>query len=476
MVYKVYLLIFTIIFVTELGAEEKEMKLTPYHDNIPLFILKGDTICEYDVFGFPASVTDRKKRSVSERHEIIEDYIFNLILQEEGNIPEVINSEEYKKNFSQLLSRNAVDNLKQLLIKEKFLTDKQISAFSKSNKSKYPDTKSEQGRNKIIAEIKKQKESEIKKYISDYLDQLKKENKVQYQEDLFKKVASIKAKDTDEFSESVKKIGLNSELIKYKDQTVDLRQLYNQIKQIKPYHLSKLSDIQILKTMAEGKILNSLLINKAEKKGLNKDKTVLELTKDQMKYFVAGKFRDIITSESKFIPTKDEMIDYYISHKDDEDLKSKRKMWVFEIFKFYDNNDEKDDNDKIKVALELESIRQKILNGEEFEKYAKFYPRPHSKDGELGFIFETDHALVGKTAAKMNEGDISELIFQEKAVSVIKVTKVQESMLYKFEYVEDIIKRILIEIKREQFLKNYKRELFEKYKVVLLADNNGENK
>jgi|GEM_PF-1426056 len=470
-----FVLVTVIFILTLLQAQDTEL-LTPFSDNIPLVVVKGDTIREYSIFGYPSSVKERRKLSVSERQKIINEYIFNLLLQTEGDIPEVINSEEYKKNYNELVSKNAVERLKEILIEENFLTEKKISAYYKENKSKYPDFKSEEGRKKVISDIRKQKDPEIKKYISDYLDKLKKENNVVYTDELFKEVAAIKAKDSEEFSESVKKIGINKELIKCGDQTVQLRHLYDQIRLVKPYHIQSLSDIKILKAMAEGKMLNSLLKKKAEIKGLFRNESVIGQTKEQLKYFIAGKYKEIISSDSKFIPTKEEMIEYYIAHKDDEELKSKRKMWVFEIFKFYDNSDEREDNDKIKVAIELENIRQKILNGEEFEKYAKFYPRPHTKDGELGFVFETDHALIGKTAAKMNEGDISDLIIQEKAISIIKVTKVQESMLYKFEYVEEIVKKNLIETKRESFLENYRKELFKKYKVDLIAKNEEEKK
>ncbi|HAQ62060.1 TPA: hypothetical protein DCR49_08735 [Candidatus Delongbacteria bacterium] len=470
-----FVLVTVFSILTVLQAQYSEL-LTPFSDNIPLVVVKGDTIREYSIFGYPSSVKERKKLPVSERQKIIDEYVFNLLLQTEGDIPEVMNSEEYKKNYNELVSKNAVEHLKDLLIEENFLTEKKISAYYKENRSKYPDFKSEEGRKKVISDMKKQKDPEIKKYVSDYLGKLKKDNNVVYSDDLFKEVAAIKAKDSEEFSDSVKMIGLNKEIIKCGDQTVQLRYLYDQIRLVKPYHLQNLSDIKMLKAMSEGKILNSLLKKKAETKGLFKNKLVIQQTKDQLKYFIAGKYKEIISSDSKFIPNKEEMIDYYIAHKDDEELKSKRKMWVFEIFKFYDNSDDKKDNDKIKVAIELENIRQKIISGEEFEKYAKFYPRPHTKDGELGFIFESDHALVGKTAAKMNEGDISDLIIQEKAISIIKVTKVQESMLYKFEYVEEIIKRNLIASKRESFLENYRKELFKKYKVDVIANKEEEKK
>jgi len=345
-----------------------------------------------------------------------------------------------------------------------------------NNKAKFSDKSAVKDRELIIADLKKEKGKEIQKFINNYLDNLKTANKVKYNNDLFKSVSLIKAKDIDEFSESVKKLGLNNELVSYENQKVYLSQLYNQIKKLKQYHISNLSDIDVLKSMVDGSILNSILILKAKKEKMFEKDAVKNKTLDQIKYFVSQKYKEIITGDEKFIPTKDEMIDYYIAHKEDDELKSKRKMWVFEIFKEYNNNDEKEDNDKIKVAIELENIKQKIQNGESFEKYAKFYPRPHTKDGELGFIFETDHAMIGKTAAKMNSGEISELIIQEKAISVIKVTKIQEPMLYKFDYVEEIIKRRLIDIKKDKFLKDYKKELFEKYKVELLMDNSEEKK
>ena len=210
-----------------------------------------------------------------------------------------------------------------------------------------------------------------------------------------------------------------------------------------------------------------IIIINNKKRGCFKNDDVIKETEDQMRYLAARIYRDVIYSDDKFIPTKDEMIDYYIENKNDSTLWSRRKMWVFEIFKEYNNEDDIKENDKINVAIELENIRQKILSGEEFEKYAKFYPRPYSKDGELGFIFEDDHAMIGKTASEMNEGDISDLIIQKKAISIIKVTQVQEPMLYKFEYVEEIIKRRLVSLKKDEFKDRHKNELFQKYKVKI---------
>lgn len=464
-----------LILFLNLFPDNPEKILTPDSENSIVAKMNGEAVKEFEVFGYPASVKERKQLSIEERNRTIYNYIFERILQTEGNVTDVLNSEDYKGNYDNLISKNSVEYLRQSLLNEKFFNKKAVEKHYKTDKQKF----SKNGvRNDelIIADLKKIKDKEIKKFVKDYLDKLKKDNNVRYRNEIFTEISKIKAKDPEEFSEKLKEIGLTKELIAYEDQQVQVNQLYNQIKEIKPYHLGSLSDIETLKAMIDGRILNSLLIKEARKKGIRENKTVIEQTKEQLKYFVGRKYIEILTSDDKFIPTKDEMIDYYIAHKNEESLKSKRKMWVFEIFREYSNKDSIDNNDKIQVAIELENIRQKIIKGDDFEKYAKFYPRPHTKDGELGFIFETDHAMVGKTAAKMNEGDISDLIIQEKAISVIKVTKVQEPMLYKFEYVEEIIKRNLIEMKREKFLENLRNELFKKYRVELVGNNTGETK
>jgi hypothetical protein len=223
-----------------------------------------------------------------------------------------------------------------------------------------------------------------------------------------------------------------------------------------------------LKSLVDGKILNELLAKVAESKGYLKDKRVIANILDKMKYFVSSEYKKRIFSPNNLKPTKDELIDYYIEHKDDTELKTKKKMWTYEIFKFYDNTDSIESNDKIKVAIELENIRQKILEGESFKKYAKFYARPNIKDGVLGFIYKTDYAKIGETADKLKVNEVSELIIQKKAISIVNVTEIKEPQLYKFDYVEEIIKNRVIDEKRDKFKDELRRKLFKKYKVELL--------
>lgn len=452
-----------------------ETIMTPYRENIPLAVISGDTITEYQVFGYPSAFTGKTEKSLSERKDDIDNYLLARILRKEGDNPSIRNSEDYKRNYSKLLSKNSADYLREMLINEEFITPSMINEYrGKSLSGVQNDGKEESGMEGIISEIRNAKKQEINAFIKSYLDSLIKAYGVEYNEELFSKISSFKVGSPEEFAESLLPFGLNTTIVGYGEWKVKLRKLYEEVKKIKPYHLRHLSSVPVIKSLTDGDILNSILVKEAEKKGITEMKYVKDMTDDQMKYFIASKYKDVLLADANFIPDKEETLEYYISNKDDRTLWSRRKMWVYEIFKIYDNDDDSEDNDKIKVAIELENIRQKIISGEEeFEKYAKFYSRPGSKDGLLGYIFEDDYALVGRTAAKMKSGEISDLIIQEKAVSVIKVAEVQEPALYKFDYVEEIIKRRLIDEKKRKFFHDYKKELFQKYKVEYLYSTNG---
>jgi len=441
--------------------------LTPFTDNIEVAEIGSQIINEFDVFGYPASARERKVLQYEERYEMIEEYIYELLNQKESHIPSVLNTGEYRKNYEALLKKNAAMRMKDDLIESRFLSPDSIGSFRGQNKDRIEKLNLTDNTIEIAAMIKKEKTHDIRVFLNKYIDSLSLSYGVEYNEELFSKISMIRSDSPEEFSEEVRKSLLNEVLITWNEEKIYTNALLRPLNDVKPWRMKDLSNPKILKRLVDGSIINSILSSEAEKRGCFKNDDVIKETEDQMRYLAARIYRDVIYSDDKFIPTKDEMIDYYIENKNDSTLWSRRKMWVFEIFKEYNNEDDIKENDKINVAIELENIRQKILSGEEFEKYAKFYPRPYSKDGELGFIFEDDHAMIGKTASEMNEGDISDLIIQKKAISIIKVTQVQEPMLYKFEYVEEIIKRRLVSLKKDEFKDRHKNELFQKYKVKI---------
>ena len=429
-------IIFLVLIANNYASTDSTLVLTPGYENITLAKIDGKVIKEFNVFGVRTFAKSRDKISNSKRSKKIQDYILDTIFQTEGSTAEIINSLGYRKTYKLLIKKEAVDCYREDIIDEN---------FPNNDKSKT-----------------------INFYISKVLDSLKIAHKIFYNEELFSSISKISISDPYKFADSLLLIGAKKELITYKDQKSTVKDLARVVRELKPYHMNNLKKIRVLKSLIEGNILNTLLANIAESKGYLEDGKVKERTLNNMKYFVSSEYKKRIFSDAQLKPTNDEIIDYYIEHKDDSELKTIRKMWTYEIFKIYDNSDDIESNDKIKVALELENIRQKILTGESFEKYAKFYARPNIRDGELGYIYKTDYAMIGKTAYKMKVGEISDLIIQKKAISIIKVTEIKEPQLYKFDYVEEIIKKRVIDNKRDELKNELKLKLFKKYKVELM--------
>ncbi|MDA3885688.1 MAG: peptidylprolyl isomerase [Candidatus Delongbacteria bacterium] len=428
------------IIVNSYALIDSTQVLTPGYENSILAKIDGKDVREFDVFGVPSISKVRNKITNLKRSDKIQNYILDVIFQTEGNIPSIINSQGYKRTYKLLSKKVAVDTYREDITREEL-----------KNKKDEP-----------------HKDKVSNHYIAKILDSLKIAHNVKYKEELFRSISEIEISDPNEFADSLLVIGGEKELVVYKDLSTRISDLVVVIRKLKPYHIDKLRKVSVLKSLVDGKILNQLLVEIVDSKGYFEDKRVVERTIDQMKYFVSSEYKKKLFSYDNLKPSKDELIDYYIDHKDDLELKTIKKMWTYEIFKAYDNSDDIESNDKIKVALELENIRQKIIAGESFEKYAKFYARPNVRDGELGYIYRTDYAMIGQTAYSLEINEMSELIIQKKAISIIKVTEIKEPQLYKFEYVEEIVKNRVIDKKRDKLKNELRRKLFKKYNVELL--------
>ena len=83
--------------------------LTPGYENIILAKIDDRDVREFDVFGVPSFSKARNKMSHFKRAGKIQDHILNMIFQIEGNIPEIINSQGYKRTYKQFSKKVAVD-------------------------------------------------------------------------------------------------------------------------------------------------------------------------------------------------------------------------------------------------------------------------------------------------------------------------------------------------------------------------------
>lgn len=428
---------------------------------------------EFDVFGIAKYDVKSKKLTKQQRFNKIKDKIFDKILVIEGKKTDIDKSLSYKNNHDDMLDKNSVIYFYDMRIVGKFVTDKMIETEYNSNRKKFLlDFESEK------KNVKKLLVSQNSKKISDYakffMDSLRTSYKVYYNDSLYNEMLNrFNFNSKQKLIDSVKSLRGNQTLARYNKIDLKASYLASRIENVKPMNIPFLKQRKnALRNLTDGLIINELLTLEARKAGMHEINKVKIQSDMDMESYIGTTYKKRMFSENKFFPSGIEVENYYIDNKyKDESFKSKHKMQVYEIIMFYENDDEDSENDKIKVYSKMEELRQKILESKdelEFEKYSKFYNRPHSRDGFLGWIFKTDLSMIGETAFNMHEGEISDLIVQKKAISMLKVVKVQKPMVYAIKYVEEIIKQKLMKENRRNYKEKTIRDLFGKYEVKII--------
>ncbi len=463
------ILLLNLVLISLLLAKNQlpERILTPAEKNRKVAQIKGKIVTEYDVFG-PFKIENTPKYlSKEQREEKISKYLLTEILADEGlkhGYDSLLNFDQTKRF---LLEKEAVLKLYDDLFIHSVINDQEIENYYQNNQSfflkDYQDSKE-----LILTVLKKEKEQEISKEVGFYLDSLKKAYQVAYNEDLFRMVASINLPTQDLLMDSLKKIDqsyYNQNLISYNKQIVRFKDLVEAIKNLPPFAVFNTRKISFLKTITEGPIINKILLEEAKKRGFLENKEVISRALKKLRPYIAKMYGKHLFVESKYLPTNDEMVNYYLEHKRDPELMSEKKVRVYEIFIPFDKENLK--QSKMKAIIKLENFLKDIKEGDDFFKYAKFYHRDFSFDGDLGYIFENDFGKVSKQAVTMQAGDISEVIIQPYAASIIKVTEVFEPRLYIYEQVVDLIRRKIITKKQTAAQEKFKIDKFKEYNVVI---------
>jgi len=451
---------------------------SPGEKNIVLatFLNGKDTVKvrEFDVFG-----VNRMDRTVpqmlskSERDKKIKENVFYKLLSLEGEKSTTVSSEEYLSLLKRATEREASLYLFEYLIVPRIVNQQAIDNYYKEHKDKFPGTK-ESGKNKVFELLKQENAARIAKIGSEWLDSTSAAYGLTYNDSLLKKISGYNFITQDILAESLNKLTeteLSTPVLLCQKVgvTVNLRALVKSLKEIPPYALMQYRQIHKLKELINGTTHNLILASEAEKHGLLQNSEVVKRAKEFVKPnlgYIEDRIRFV---DGNFIPTKKEMLDYFDkNNQTDKDLWCRRKMSTSEIFMPFDDADADSTNDKIRVAIEMENILQKVKSGEDFDKYARLYHRKMSSFGFLDWIFKDNFGLVGETAAKMQAGEISEVIYHPIAMSIIKVEKVNEARPYAFEYVEEIIKKKLVEQKKQAARTKLQAELNKKYRVKFI--------
>ncbi|MBN1968228.1 MAG: hypothetical protein JXR48_09515 [Candidatus Delongbacteria bacterium] len=441
--------------------------------NKPVAVIANDTIFEYDVFGFPNQFNVPKLIPLEEKESIIKNYVLRKIYAIEGRKTDFLNSDKYKSARLVIQKDIAVDFLFNKKIIDNVFPEDSVRFFYNENRSRFNGSFEEE-KQEVYKFIKSKRFGKLKKLVTDQLDAIKKKYEVHYNHDLYDKISKLVTRSKNETRENLKKFANNStEYILMHDNQkniVTIADVQQLVENVMEYKLLNYSDKEILIQSTEGKILNNLLKVEAEIEGLVDNDEVIKIADSKMDGFIGTNFIDYEFPFEKYYVSGGEAYEYYKNNPDDSRLISPRKARVFEVIVPYDDLDSDPDNDKIKVAIKVENMRQKVLSGEAtIESYMRFYNRPMSKKGDLSYISEDEFGKTGEVSAKLKEGEISDLIEHPKAFGFIMNKNVVEPRLYDYEALDDRLRYWLTYDKIEEEKNKFNEKLLKQFKVVFFS-------
>lgn len=203
----------------------------------------------------------------------------------------------------------------------------------------------------------------------------------------------------------------------------------------------------------EDMLSERLLVEEAEKRGVQKDPEVQDLLKAARRKIILAKLieREV---DSKLQLGKDEARAYYEAHQ--EEFMTPLLLRASHIL--------------VKTEEEAQSIRQRVLGGEVFEDLA----RKHSTDttasrgGDIGFFQQGQLVKEFESAAMALEpGQVGEVVRSSFGYHVLKLTDRLQPSLREFRAVRGAIEERLISQKRTELLKKFIEKLRSDRKVQL---------
>ena len=203
-------------------------------------------------------------------------------------------------------------------------------------------------------------------------------------------------------------------------------------------------------------IVDVLLYNEAERKGLERDPEVNKIFEEaKRKILIARLLKDEIDDEVTV--TDVEIQDYYNANRD--------KFMMPEVLRA--------SHILVKTKKEADDILVELSNGRSFEDLARSRSvDPTAKvGGDIGYF--TRQQLVPEieeAAFKMNEGEISGVIKTKFGYHVVKLTEKQKPRIKDLDEVSEGIRQTLGRVKKRQLFNEYVAGLKEKSKITVNKD------
>ena len=244
------------------------------------------------------------------------------------------------------------------------------------------------------------------------------------------------------------------ELATINNRVITLAEFNNEMEKLPTYLKPLMISTEARKEFLQSIIDRELLLQEGGKRGLDKDKRILE-TLDRLK-----KGLIIETLLEDLFKGKDEVSEKEIEEYYRED---KKKFFVEEKVRVR--------HIVVKTLPEVKEIQKRLKMGDDFIKLAKQYSiSPNrEKGGDLGYI---ERGKVGKEFEKAafslkRQGEISDIVKTSSGYHIIRLEDRQEPHQRTFSEVKEEIRGFLKEKKRGEILAAYLKDLREKSQIVI---------
>jgi len=203
-------------------------------------------------------------------------------------------------------------------------------------------------------------------------------------------------------------------------------------------------------------IVENLLLQRANNKGLSSDKEVIKLLTDAKNKIMIARLIDLELADRVRVDDK-EIADYYAQHK--AEFQEPKRYRASHIM--------------VKTEDEAKDILEKLKNGADFAALAKEKSIDSSKDkgGDVGYFSKGDLISEFETAAmKLDKGQISGVVKSPLGYHIIKLTDVREERTKGLNEVRDKIKQELTNEKKKEAFDEFIKELKSKANIYVNKD------
>lgn len=243
-------------------------------------------------------------------------------------------------------------------------------------------------------------------------------------------------------------------LAKINDKVITMEEFNKEQEKLPPYIKASIGTVDGKKQFLDNLVTRELILQKAEKTGLEKDAFVLSKLEDIKKtLMIEALLKKEIDGKAVF--TEKDAQDYYNAHKDE--FKEGERVKISHIL--------------VKTEKEAKDILKKLEKKESFEKLAKKHSvaATASKGGDLGYIERgTVVPEFEEAAFKLKKvGEISPVVAAGSGFHIIKLTDKKEAEALPFEKVKDKIVETQTKKKQKEAFENLVASLKKEAKLTI---------